>query len=1127
MRHEGGYLDLGELDTRWEQAYRFAQRKLKSGIPDKTSRRGGCMHPRRAALLLVFLLVRSFALSGVAAFGQSVTATLSGTVVDQQNLVVPGVKITVRNKDTSLLRERTTDHEGYFSVPELPPGAYTVSASCKGFATAEIQNVVLNVNDQRSLRVQLTLAGAEQRITVTSEVPLINTSPAVASVVDRQFVENLPLNGRSFQTLIDMTPGVAIMRADSQNPGQFSVNGQRTNANYFTVDGISANFGTNNFAGFNQTATGSIPALNLQGGFNSLVSVEGLQEFQIQTSSYAPEFGRAPGAQVVLLTRSGTNRYHGSLFEYLRNDKADATDWFVNSLALRKPPLRYNDFGGSFGGPVRLPRYDGHDHTFFFFTYEGARFVLPQAPAITVVPSAAARQNAPNDAAKQILISFPFPNGPNIVDASGALTGGAIYTASYSNPSSSDAWSLRLDHNFNQKYALFGRYNRSVSDSRSRSTNNLSENNLLGTNTDTLTLGASQVFTTRLVNEVRMNASKQDGTTQWVFDGLGGGVQPPDSIAFPPNTPAGKRRAVLTLNGLVGNTGLGFTSTSFGTVELNSNRQVQVLDNLSLARGPHQFKFGADYRYISPVIAPGFVPSINFANLQGIYTGVTNLIIAIRQAQFALVYNTFSAYAQDTWKVNTRLSVTYGVRWELNPAPHGKNGKNPLTVQQLGALSSNDFSYLALAPPGTALYDTVFTNFAPRLGASYQLAQHPGRELVLRGGFGIMYDTGQNGFGAISFPYSLSKVFPGATVPAQPVIADLPPPNFTPSPTNRVSITVPARDYRLPRTYQWNVTLDKSLGKEQVLSVAYVGALGRDWERTSTITLAATNANPDVPYSPNFSTLTLIGNGSYSDYHALQMQFRRRMSHGLQATAAYTWSHSIDNGSSDSARVIPDRIASPNIDRGDSDFDVRQSATAALTYNIPAPKGKGFARALTSNWSIDSIFLARTSPPFSLISDESQSQLGTRFQRRPDIVPGLPQVINDPNAPGGKRVNKAAFVVLPGTSLQAQGMQGRNSLRLFGMWQDDFAVHRQFKLRESLGLQFRLEMFNIFNHPNFAEPGQGSPFTQYLFQPDNVFGRAASMLGRGLGGGGNDGGFNPLFQIAGPRSMQFALRLQF
>lgn len=457
------------------------------------------------------------------AFCQSTTATLTGTVEDQNGAVIPGVSITIQNTATSLERQTATSDSGQFVVPLLPPGNYTVTVKRDGFTPVEIRNVILNVGDQKSLPIQLKAGGVTETVLINADAPLINESPAVGTVVDRTFVENLPLNGRSFQSLISLTPGVVVTKTNVESGGQFSVNGQRANANYFTIDGVSANIGSNPSANPGQSSAGTLPGLSTTGGTNNLVSIDALQEFRVLTSTFAPEFGRTPGAQVQIVTRSGTSQFRGTLYNYFRNEVFDANDWFANSRGLAKPPLRQNNFGGVIGGPLFLPRfgeggpafYDGKNKTFFFFSYEGLRLRLPQTGLISV-PSVQTRQQAPASLQPYLNV-FPVPNGR-------ILPGGfAEFNATYSDPSTLDATSIRIDHNVNDRFSVFGRYNHSPSETTQRSSS-LSSFTRTSIKTQTLTFGTVLFLNTNVSNDFRANYSRNNGRVDFSLDNFGGAV---------------------------------------------------------------------------------------------------------------------------------------------------------------------------------------------------------------------------------------------------------------------------------------------------------------------------------------------------------------------------------------------------------------------------------------------------------------------------------------------------------------------------------------------------------------------------------------------------------------------------
>ena len=1061
------------------------------------------------SLVLLALCALPFAV----AHGQSTTATLSGTVTDQNGAVVPAVEITVENIGTALKRQTTTNDEGNFTVPLLPPSTYSVTAQRTGFTPVRIANVVLNVGDQKSLPIHLKAGNISEMVQITNDAPLINESPAVGTVVDRKFVENIPLNGRSFQTLITLTPGVVLTKATGQNAGQFSVSGQRPNANYFTIDGVSANIGVG-FGSLGQAGSGSLPGFSIAGGTNNLVSVDALQEFRIETSTYAPEFGRTPGGQVQIATRSGASDFHGAAFEYFRNDALDANDWFNNKLGLPKPAERQNDFGGTFSGPIMLPRfgegghqpaYNGRNRTFFFFSYEGLRLRQPQTAPINDVPSLAARQSASSQL-RPFLDAFPLPNGPDRV-ANGLPNGLAQFSASFSNPVKLNATAIRIDHTVSSKLSLFGRYNYAPSDISERGLSALSVSRTSALKTQTLTAGATLTLNPTFLNEIRVNWSKNDVAVAFNIDNFGGAVAPPDSLLFPSPFTHDNGQFILSISG-------GSMSTLFaGDNANNSQRQVNVVDNVSVVAEPHHIKFGVDYRRLFPV--NGFSPY----SVLDFFTGVglpvpssTGTFLSGKAASISIgandkvyvVANNFSAYGQDTWQATRRLTLTYGLRWEVNPAPHGGHGQDLFTVRGL-----DNPSTLALAPQGTPLYETTYNNFAPRVGAAYRLLDRKGLETIVRGGFGIFYDLGTAGAASDAnfFPYRRSKSLPfGTTFPITDPAQAAPPP-FALVPSASQSAAFDPK-LKLPRTYQWNFAIEQSLGNNQTVSASYVGSVGRHLLRQELL------RNPN----PSFSTVSVNLGVATSDYHSLQVQYNRRLSRGLQVLASYTWAHSIDTASDDVNNNALAAVFNPNQDRGPSDFDVRHTFTAAAAYDVPALRSGKFGRSIFRDWSVDSLVTARSATPVNVIGRSSIILSGQTISAsfRPDLITGVPLFISDPTVAGGRKINPAAFV---NPLTPRQGTLGRNALRGFPSWQIDLALQRRFRLTERLGLQFRTEFFNVLNHPNFADPNN------QLSIP-STFGQSTQMLGRSLGSGGASG-FSPLYQIGGPRSIQFALKIQF
>lgn len=1095
--------------------------------PSATFDRATSLTAAGASSRLTRLLATVFSLSLLLTTvnGQSSTATLSGTVTDQNGAVIPGALIAVINVAQGFQRSATTNGEGVFVVPLLPPGTYSVKVEREGFTPAEIRDVILNVNDQVAMNIPLKIGSlSSQSIDVLATPALIDESPAVSTTVDRQFVSNLPLNGRSFQSLITLSPGTVLTKTSVAEQGQFSVNGQRPNANYLTVDGVSANIGIVPGGNVGQSSSGALPGLSVSGGTSSLVSVDAVEEFKILTSTFAPEFGRTPGAQVTIASRSGTNQFSGSLFEYLRNDVLDATDWFVNANPnLRKAALRQNNFGAVLGGPLLLPAfgegtrplwYDGRNRTFFFFSYEGLRLRLPLFAA-TDVPSRAARQAAPAGI-KPILNAFPLPTGPD------RINGLADFVFSYSDPTRVDATSLRLDHVVGDKLTLFGRFNYSPSELRQRGSNMSPLNNIGNTRikTQTLTAGATYLASPTITADLRLNYSRNQGLSFFEADSLAGATPPPDSLLFP--EPFTSKESLLFFLIATGGRNTVFT---VGQSADNLQRQHNLVGNVSLIQGGHQFKVGADYRRMTPLWrSRDYGQTIQFSGVLG-PTGAASpgtAVSGIALGAFisatesnSAVFENISTYFQDTWKVSRRLTLTYGVRWDINPAPKGE--KDLISGTGLDTPAA-----FALAPPGTPLYETTYGNFGPRFGAAYHLRQQSDSATVLRGGLGIFYDLGAGFLGNAfnSFPYSRTRSTSLTPYPLSPAVAA--PPPFSLDQTFTSTIFVADPHLRLPRIYQWNVTAEQSIGANQVVSAAYVGAKGQRLLRLERY------SNPN----PRFVLVDVSRNNASSDYNSLQLQFRRRLVRGLQALVSYTWAESTDNASGDSIFLTPNDLLDPEIDRGPSDFDIRHQFSGAVTYNIPAPRSAGFARALFRDWAVDTIFVGRSAAPVNVVYSRN---LGFgNFNFRPDLVEGLPLYIEDVTAPGGRRFNNQVVVIAGNPRPQVgpfrppvenrQGNLPRNFLRGFPVYQLDLALRRDFRLKERLRLQFRTEIFNIFNHPNFADPNATLLTGNSL---NTAFGFSQTMFGRSLGTGGSSGGFNPLYQIGGPRSIQFAVKLMF
>lgn len=1008
----------------------------------------------------------------------STSATITGRVTDQQGLVVPGAKVQATNILTNVSYFGETNTEGLYRIPNLPPGEYRLIIQKDGFASIAKPGLELHIQDIITLNFSMQIGSVTQTVTVESGAPLIRTeSGSVGTIVDRNFVERLPLNGRSFNTLLQLTPGVVVARTPANRgpneAGQFSINGQRATSNYFSVDGVSANFGVDTSNRVSPAGGGGTPAFSSYGGTSSLVSVDAMEEFRIETSTFAPEFGRAPGGQVIVSTRSGSNDFHGGIFEYFRNDKLDANDWFANAAGLPRSPERQNDFGGFLGGPILRNR------AFFFFSYEGLRLRLPQTRVVRV-PALAIRAAAV-PAAAPYLNAYPEPNGPVVSPVA------AQFTGSFSTENTLDASSIRVDHALTSNATIFGRYNHAPSSdtNRGNALNTLSSG---GLKTKTATAGTNIRFS-RAVLSLRGNYSLQEGGSSALTDSFGGATPPPSSGLLPSPLTAGDSIGI-------------FSSTetnafSLGSVAANRQRQFNLVGDVAVDVAAHQLKFGADYRRLLLERAPSrALIQYSILSLQNFAaTGVTNSIAAFAFEPGKLGFHAFSLYGQDAWRISQRLVLTFGLRWEFDPAPRGQDG----TILAAWA-NVDDPATIALAPMGAPLWKNRYDNFAPRLGVAYRVTA--AGDLVVRGGWGLFYDTGTGAVGnlLLAFPNTTSRISAGLALPVTDASTIVPPlPSLQPPFPNLTEGYSP--NLKLPRSYQWNVTVEKALGADQSVSIAYVG---QDGDQLLRRTLA-------VRPNPSFSNLfVLTTNGDTSNYQAMQIQFRRRFSRGLQALANYTWSHSIDTNSEDTLNLSASAVITDS-NRGSSNFDVRHSFSAALSYEFPRFLKTGFFGKLTNDWSFDTVLLVRSGFPFH-VTVSGVVIPGVTGGIRPDLVPGEPVWLGDRTVPGGKRLNPAALSV---QQQPRQGTLGRNSILGFGLTQVDFSVGRRFPIREQLNLQLRADLFNIFNHPNFADPAPR------IVGGNLLDGQATQMLNRGLGG------LSPIYQVGGPRSVQLSLRLTF
>ena len=739
------------------------------------------------------------------------------------------------------------------------------------------------------------------------------------------------------------------------------------------------------------------------------------------------------------------------------------------------------------------------------------------------MPSNAARAKIPASLLP-IINLYPVTSNPDLGN------GTAQFTASYSDPSNLDAYGIRIDHTLNSKMSLFGRYSAAPSSSSQRSpVGVLSNVRATVSRTRYITLGFTYFITPHLSNVLLANYSNTRAGNELSQDNFGGAT-PQDATALYQslNFPTGATPNNATLSFNLPSVGL----IAIGKTSLNEQRQANLVDTLAYVAGSHQLKGGIDYRYLAPFERTGtYQQNVGFSGVLGgagtLQSGVASSVSISAFSESSTLVKNFSLFGQDIWKVTPRFTLTYGLRWEVNPAFKSKDPNRPyFTILDLNASSST----LALAPRGTPEYQTTRENWAPRVGVAYSLRQKPARETVIRGGFGLFYDLGSSFFegnAGIGWPFSASLSLGSLAYPLTP--AQAVPAPISSNPPVRGSLYTSVPNLKLPRTWEFNVALEQSLGSAQMVSLTYVGAIGRNLIYQNRL-LPTGNANFVG------ATILVFSNLSSSDYHALQAKYQRRLSRGLQALASYTWTHSLDNLSDGSVNGTPQLIIPDlRVDRGNSDFDIRHSFSGAVVYDVPKPSSP-LARAILGGWSLSGSMVARSAPPVNVLA-ASITINGLNYQPRPNVIPGVPFYLYGPQFAGGKIFNNtvptAAQIAAAGcvtqTSTNArgafctppsgtQGNFGRNVLRGFGAWQVDLSARRRFHLTERLGLEFSADIFNIFNHPSFNQP-LGSIQSA-------LFGQSTTTLASGLGNGVS-GSFNPLYQLGGPRSIQLEMRLRF
>ena len=1021
------------------------------------------------------------------AFAQTHRGSIRGTVTDPAGAVIVSASVKATNKETNEVRTVTSGGEGEFAISSLTPGTYVVEISATNFKSF-LREITLQVNQELRLDASLEVGGINTGDDFsTPSVPMLkHDSASLGTVITEQEIRQLPLDGRNFLELALLVPGAvpaAVGSAGSvRGDFAFNVNGAREDSNNFLLDGV-----------YNVD-----PKLNT---FSVKPPVDGVQEFEVLTSTYDAAFGRNAGAQVNVVSKSGTNEPHGTIYEFHRNARTDARNFFVPA---DQPDPKYirNQFGFSLGGPLRK------DRTFLFGDYEGTR-AREGVTQVTNVPTLAERNGdfsqsllpCPKNpftqqpfAGCRVPVEFQSQTGRAIANLYPLPNRNVPFANFVSSPTArdrNDLFDVRLDQFLteDQDARLTVRYSfgdRDLFEPFTGPTFALVPGfgDVVPRRSQNLMISETQVLSPTLVNEARFAYNRvASAVTQ-----EGGGLSLNRQVGLPElsRNPRDFGLSFITV------TGFSPLGDEFNNPQRSAVNTFQLLDNVSYVRGSHSLKFGADFRAAQQnafrdVQSRGFITFSSQFPLTG--NALADLLLGfpaisggarVDNAQH-LRTQSYNFYANDSWRATPRLTLNAGLRYELNTPPvdaeDRANVYDPAT-RSLVRVGTNGI------PRGG--FDADKNNFAPRVGLAWTLDE--AQNTVLRAGYGVYYDQSALAPGeALYFNapfFDLSLFFP---LPGLPLTLANPFPQGFPFPLPKSALAI-QRDLRTPYVQQWGVNLQRQLGRNRVAEIGYVGSKG-----TKLLTARDINQPRPSPVSPNlrpnplFDDIDLIESRANSNYHALQARLQQRLSAGLSLLASYTYSKSIDDASNFFTSAgdpnFPQDSNNVRAERGRSNFDVRQRLSVSYTYELPFGKGRRYARdggilsALLSGWQTNGVLTLQTGRPFTVavlsdidISNTGRSNLGFGANDRPNVV-GDPRLSN----PTPDRwFNTAAFAF---PAFGTFGNSGRNTLDGPGYQNFNASLVKNTALTESLKLQLRAEAFNLFNHPNFNLPDNfiGSP----------------------------------------------------
>jgi len=1048
----------------------------------------------------VFAVGCLFALSVFVPKSQAqISAAISGRVIDPAGAVVSGATVTANNLETQVARASVTDEAGRYSILSLSVGVYEIRVSKPGFQEAVRSGVHLAVGQQAIVDVSLSIGQVSEEVKVTADAPMVSVTYAdISGLVGEQQVKDLPLNGRSYDELMTLNPGVVnftwektggIGISNSTTGNMFSVSGNRPQQNLFLLNGVE-------FTGAAEN--------NMQPGGTSqqLLGVDAVREFNLLRDSYTAEYGKHPGGQVSIITQSGTNQWHGSVFEFLRNNVLDAPNFFDQGSA---PPFQRNQFGGSLGGPIQK------DKTFVFANYEGFRQNLHQT-SLTFVPDAGARNGtfvplgsgcpvatraACASEVATLLNLWPVANG-----ADNPATGTAQFFGSPLQTIREDFGTARVDHNFSKKDSAMAAYTNDDSGSVTATPFDPFSTDLVNLREQVVSLEETHVFTPNVINTVRVGFSRAG----YFFTGEPTPGSPAASVpGFVDGHPVG---AVVVGGSQASNpqAQLGLAGSNNGSNLHIARNLFTYTDQVSLTKGRHQLAFGAWFQRFqsNEVIALSQFGQMTFTGLPAFLAGTGSFLYDPTPTEMGWRSLFGAWYAEDVIRLRPSLTLSLGFRDEFSTGWNEANGRAANYTFPGGVISSQP-------NVGNSLFTINRAKFLPqpRVG----LAWSPfGRKTVVRAGFG-MYNDLQD---ALGYRADQNAPFnPTYTIGSGP-IANLNLPINPAAPPAANALLVPGGvqpDMYTPTVITYSLRIQQELSPNTSLTVGYVGShgyhelIGVDGNAPVPVVCPAAPCPATFPTTAPWGSLggTAVPAGTFfiapgttkpnkslantwtwfsegvSSYNSLQVDLQRRFSHGLTLRGVYTWSKALDDGDSLNATAAANAVALlsnpyvPRADWGLATYDVRHIGVVTATYELPFGQGRaylggggGVMGQVVGGWTLNSIVTVQSGFPFTPQLSYNPSNDGdTRNPVRAFLNPAFtgPVVLGNPN----QWFNPNAFIAQPNNS-GFFGNVGRDQYTGPGLATWDFSVLKDTHIHERLNLQFRAEIFNLLDRANFNTP---------------------------------------------------------